>query len=240
MNDLKVFSNSEFGELGVLIIDGKEWFPAHQCAALLGYSNPRDAVRRHCKSEGVVKHDTPTESGVQLINYINEGNLYRLIVHSKLPKAVEFEKWIFDTVLPSIRHNGGYIANTEELIAKTAAAVVSEVMKQLVPFISQITQPQTQFQPQPQPQQYIMSSTMSVSAPFKKELMAARYCYGNNPATIDLLDNELKAQVHAMMASGLYSSEKICAFLAEHGVKLSQVAVCKYKRNHFKIIKGKD
>lgn len=240
MNDLKVFSNSEFGELGVLIIDGKEWFPAHQCAALLGYSNPRDAVRRHCKSEGVVKHDTPTESGVQPINYINEGNLYRLIVHSKLPKAVEFEKWIFDTVLPSIRHNGDYVPNAEELIAKTAAAVVSEVMKQLVPFISQITQPQTQFQPQPQPQQYIMSSTMSVSTPFKKELMAARYCYGNNPSTIDLLDDDLKAQVHAMMASGLYSSEKISNFLAEHGIKLSQVAVCKYKRNHFKIIKGKD
>lgn len=245
MNDLKVFSNSEFGELGVLIIDGKEWFPATQCAQVLGYKNPHAAILKHCKADGVVKregvsyttnqHGVTTQQSVE-INYINEGNLYRLIVHSKLPKAVEFEKWIFDTVLPSIRHNGGYITNAEELITKTAAAVVSEVMKQLIPFLSQIAQPQPQ--PQPQPQQYIMSpSNMAFSAPFKKEVMAARYCYGNNPATIDLLDNELKAQVHAMMASGLYSSEKICAFLAEHGIKLSQVAVCKYKRTHFKIIK---
>lgn len=228
MNDLKVFSNSEFGELGVLIVNGKEWFPAHQCAALLGYSNPRDAVRRHCKSEGVVKHDTPTESGVQPINYINEGNLYRLIVHSKLPKAVEFEKWIFDTVLPSIRHNGGYIANAEELIAKTATAVVSEVMKQIIPFLSQIPQPQTQ--PKTQPQQYVL---------LKNEISEARFLHKTIP-TIDLLDKALKDQVLAMMASGLYSSMAISEFLAINGVKLSQPAVSRYKRNHFKIIKGKD
>ncbi len=49
MNELKVFQNSEFGELGVLIIDGKEFFPASQCAKILGYTNPRDAIKRHCK-----------------------------------------------------------------------------------------------------------------------------------------------------------------------------------------------
>lgn len=54
MNELKVFQNSEFGELGVLIIDGKEFLPASQCAKILGYTNPRDAIKRHCKSEGVV------------------------------------------------------------------------------------------------------------------------------------------------------------------------------------------
>lgn len=241
MNDLKVFNNSEFGELGVLIIDGKEWFPATQCAKILGYAKPADAIRKHCK--GVFKMETPTNGGIQEVNYIPEGDLYRLIVSSKLPAAEKFERWVFDTVLPSIRHNGGYAPNIEELVTKTAAAVVSEVMKQLVPFLSQIVQPQPQPAPPnrtvsastaPQPQQYI---NMAFSPPLKKEVMAARYCYGNNPATIDLLDDELKAQVHTMMASGLYSSEKICAFLAEHGIKLSQVAVCKYKRTHFKIIK---
>lgn len=28
MSDLQVFQNSEFGELGVLVLDGKEYFPA--------------------------------------------------------------------------------------------------------------------------------------------------------------------------------------------------------------------
>ena len=45
MNELKVFQNSEFGELSVLTIDGKEYFPASQCAKILGYSNPYDAIK---------------------------------------------------------------------------------------------------------------------------------------------------------------------------------------------------
>lgn len=243
MNDLKVFSNSEFGELGVLIIDGKEWFPATQCAKLLGYADPHKAIKQHCKSEGWVKrpgvsyttnqHGVTTQQTVE-IKYINEGNLYRLIVSSKLPKAVEFEKWIFDTVLPSIRHNGGYVANAEELIAKTATAVVSEVMKQLIPFLTQIPQPQPQMQPfvmQPQP-------VIGIPFPYKYEYKPiARYCSHHVPSVIEQLDDDLKEQVHTMMASGAYSSEKISDLLAQHGVKISQASVCKYKRNNFRIIR---
>lgn len=243
MNDLKVFSNSEFGELGVLIVDGKEWFPATQCAKLLGYADPYKAIKQHCKSDGWAfypgvsyttnQHGVTTQQTAE-IKYINEGNLYRLIVHSKLPKAVEFEKWVFDTVLPSIRHSGGYAPNIEELVTKTAAAVVSEVMKQIIPFLSQIAQPQSQ--PQPQPQQYVMSPPETL---LKTEISEARYLH-KTPPTIDLLNDELKSQVLAMMASGLYSSVKISEFLAIHGVKLSQPAVSRYKRNHFKIVKRKD
>ena len=223
MNGLKVFSNSEFGELGVLVIDGKEWFPATQCAKILGYTNPQKAVRDHCK--GVNKMFTPTAGGSQEANYISEGDLYRLIVSSKLPAAEKFERWVFDEVLPSIRHNGGYVPNVEELIAKTATAVVSEVMKQIIPFLSQIPQPQSQ--PKTQPQQYAF---------VKNEISEARFLHKTIP-TIDLLDKELKAQVLGMMASGMYSSMEISEFLAINGVKLSQPAVSRYKRNHFKIIK---
>lgn len=49
MNELKVFENSEFGELKVMVVDGKEYFPATECAKMLGYSNPHDAIKRHCK-----------------------------------------------------------------------------------------------------------------------------------------------------------------------------------------------
>lgn len=75
----------------------------------------------------------PTNGGAQAVNYIPEGDLYRLIVSSKPPKAEEFERWVFNEVLPQIRYNGGYIGNVEELIAKTATTVVSEVIKQIVP-----------------------------------------------------------------------------------------------------------
>lgn len=94
MNELQVFQNSEFGELGVLEIEGKPWFPATACAKMLGYANPRKAVLDHCKGEGVTKRDgvsqTTNQHGVTTrqaveMKFINEGNLYRLIVHSKLP-----------------------------------------------------------------------------------------------------------------------------------------------------------
>ena len=128
MNELKVFQNSEFGELGVLTIDGKEYFPATQCAKILGYAKPADAVKKHCK--GVSKIQTPTNGGIQQLNYISEGDLYRLIVRSKLPSAEKFERWVFDEVLPELRRTGSYGSNInlEEVIAKTATAVVSEHM----------------------------------------------------------------------------------------------------------------
>ena len=45
---------------------------------------------------------------------ITEGDVYRLISHSKLPAAEKFESWIFDDVLPQIRKTGGYIPIDEE------------------------------------------------------------------------------------------------------------------------------
>lgn len=83
MNDLTIFNSSEFGEIRTVTIDGKPYFVAVDVAAALGYATPRDAISRHCK--GVVKRDTPTSSGIQQMSYINEGDLYRLIMKSKLP-----------------------------------------------------------------------------------------------------------------------------------------------------------
>lgn len=106
MNELQIFNSGEFGEIRTIEIDGKPYFVGADVAKALGYNNPRDAVSRHCK--GVVKHDTPTSSGVQLMSYINEGDLYRLIMKSKLPSAEKFEAWVMDEVLPTIRKTGSY------------------------------------------------------------------------------------------------------------------------------------
>ena len=113
MNDLQIFNSEEFGEIRTTEIDGKPYFVASDVATALGYATPRDAISRHCK--GVVKRDTPTSSGIQSMSYIGEGDLYRLIMKSKLPSAEKFESWVMDEVLPSIRKNGGYIAGQETL-----------------------------------------------------------------------------------------------------------------------------
>ena len=50
------------------------------------------------------------------MKFISEGDVYRLVAHSRLPSAAKFESWIFDEVLPTIRRTGGYIANEDMFI----------------------------------------------------------------------------------------------------------------------------
>src|SRR5690625_3092171 len=110
MNQLKTFNHNQFGKLEVLILDGKEYFPATDMARKLGYSNPHKAVIDHCKY--LTKREVPHPQSVYKTiekNFIPESDLYRLIISSKLPKAEEFEKWVFEEVLPSIRKHGAYM-----------------------------------------------------------------------------------------------------------------------------------
>lgn len=121
MNELQIFNSEEFGDIRTAEIDGKPYFVGTDVAKALGYSNPRKAILDHCK--GVTKRDTPTSSGVQSMSYINEGDLYRLIMKSKLPSAEKFEAWVMDEVLPTIRKTGSYqkpmtIAEQIQLLAQ--------------------------------------------------------------------------------------------------------------------------
>lgn len=126
MQELKIFNSKEFGKVRTVEIDGKIYFVGKDVASALGYSNTRDAILRHCK--GVVKHDSFKEGG-QLIALIPEGDMYRLITHSKLESAERFESWVFDEVLPCIRKNGSYDMNDNKI--ESAAYMVKFVADDL-------------------------------------------------------------------------------------------------------------
>lgn len=122
MENLRVFNSSEFGQLEIMVIDGKEYFPATEVAKTLGYKNPKKAIKDHCKSPGVTIRSVGVVTGtkadgteaVQQVDkkFINEGNLYRLIVKSNLETAERFERWVFDEVLPDIRKHGLYASES--------------------------------------------------------------------------------------------------------------------------------
>ena len=118
--NLITFNNPDFGEVRTLEEDGKVLFCASDVAKALGYARPADAVTQHCK--GSVKHRVLTDGGVQESKFIPEGDVYRLIVRSKLPTAERFERWVFDEVLPAIRKHGGYIAGQENMTAEELMA----------------------------------------------------------------------------------------------------------------------
>lgn len=121
MNQMEIFNNQEFGSIRVIEENGKYLFSGTDVAAALGYSNPRDAIIRHCRY--VVKRDAPHPQSPDRkisMTFIPEGDVYRLITHSKLPSAERFERWVFDEVLPAIRKHGAYI--TKEKLWEVATS----------------------------------------------------------------------------------------------------------------------
>ena len=112
MSELQIFSNHRFGDIRTIEEEGKVLFCGSDVARALGYNEPHKAVARHCK--GGMKRPTPTNGGIQQMLFIPEGDIYRLAAKSELPEADEFERWIFDEVLPSIRKHGAYM--TEETL----------------------------------------------------------------------------------------------------------------------------
>ena len=100
MNQMEIFKNPEFGSIRTFEQDGKVLFCGKDIAKALGYQRTADAITAHCK--GVCVLPTPSNGGIQRMKFIPEGDVYRLIVHSKLPSAERFERWVFDEVLPTI------------------------------------------------------------------------------------------------------------------------------------------
>ena len=127
-NEIKIFNNKEFGSVRIVDIDGKTYFVANDVAKALGYSVPKDAVTRHCK--GALKQRYLTEGGEQELKIIPEGDIYRLIIKSKLSSADKFERWIFDEIIPTIRKTGGYVAN-DDLFIETYLPYADEETKAL-------------------------------------------------------------------------------------------------------------
>lgn len=84
------------------------WFAVTDICNVLGYANSRDALAKHCREAGVAKRDISSGGQMRELTFINEGNLYRLIVKSRKPEAEKFEAWLMDEVLPSIRKTGEY------------------------------------------------------------------------------------------------------------------------------------
>lgn len=116
-NELEAFKNEEFGTVRTLSEGDDILFCASDVAKALGYTNPRKAVGDHCPH--VTKRDVGVQTGIKAdgtvstqtvgVSFIPEGDVYRLIVRSKLPSAEKFEKWVFDDVLPTIRKHGAYM-----------------------------------------------------------------------------------------------------------------------------------
>lgn len=92
----------------IMDIGGNPFWVAPDVTRELGYSNGPDAIKRHCRSKGIVKRDILTNGGMQEVTLIDEANLYRLMGKSNASNAEPFQDWVCEEVLPSIRKTGAY------------------------------------------------------------------------------------------------------------------------------------
>lgn len=137
MSEIKIFENPEFGKIRTMELpDGQVGFVGKDVAEVLGYSNTRDALRKHVDLED----KTTVAFCVTGSNYktqavlINESGLYSLILSSKLPQAKAFKRWVTNEVLPQIRKTGGYIPvqenDSDEAVLKRAVEILMNTVKQ--------------------------------------------------------------------------------------------------------------
>lgn len=201
MNEMQIFSNTEFGELKVMEIDGKVYFPATACAKILGYANPQKAIRDHCK--GVNGTVIPTKGGKQIMRIIPEGDLYRLIIRSKLPAADRFERWVFDEVLPTIRKTGSY---------GSLAAALEQMTSAMTNVLDRLER---------------LEERERYRSPREEMLIRKR----RPTSVISRLDVETRQEVESMICCGQYTYSEIAKHLADCGVKLSATSIWRYAQN---------
>lgn len=141
MNELQIFNSPEFGDIRTIEIDGKPYFVGTDVAKALGYAKPNNAVSTHCRY--TLKRGIATKQGnMSEMVLIPEGDIYRLIIRSKLSSAERFERWVFDEVLPSIRKNGGYIMGQENLSDSELMAKAILVAQKTIEHKNQIIEQQ--------------------------------------------------------------------------------------------------
>ena len=130
MNNLKIFSNEEFGEIRTVTIDGEPWFVGKDLANTLGYQNGSRDINRHVDEEDRRKVMIFDGNQDKETIVINESGLYGLILSSKMPNAKKFKHWVTSEVLPSIRKHGMYavddLLNNPDMAIKAFTALKEE------------------------------------------------------------------------------------------------------------------
>lgn len=125
MEEIKIFEKEEFGEIRVAGTSEEPLFCLADICRIMDIRNVSDCKSR-LDQKGIVLTDTPTNGGIQPLIYINEKNLYKVIMRSDKPQAEPFQDWVCGEVLPSIRKTGSY--STETKLPKTYLEALKELV----------------------------------------------------------------------------------------------------------------
>lgn len=115
INQISVFQFQASCDVRVQLINKAPFFCLKDVCLSLGIKNTSQLASQ-LDVKGISKTYTPTKGGKQELIFVNEPNLYRVIFRSNKKEAIDFQNWVFDEVLPTIRKTGSYslTINTEQ------------------------------------------------------------------------------------------------------------------------------
>lgn len=115
MNAIQSFNFNQ-SQVRVEIHNSEPFFCLADVTRILGI-NRRSAEAFRFNPKGCKEIATLTNGGKQLLTFISEPNLYRVIFRSNKTEAVKFQDWIFEEVIPQIRKTGGYQIQPKTTVA---------------------------------------------------------------------------------------------------------------------------
>ena len=128
MNELIQTFNFGVSQVRTAIKDnGDVYFCLTDVATILEISNANPS-RFSLDEAGVHKMYISYPSGSKQVTFINEPNLYRVIFRSNKAEARQFQDWVFNEVLPTIRKTGSYNTKPTELTAKEKVECLNILM----------------------------------------------------------------------------------------------------------------
>lgn len=137
-NEIQIFNNPSFGQVRVAMSDNNEpmFCLADVCKAL-ELTNPA-MVKSRLKGDGLSTAEVIDALGrTQNATFVSEANLYKCIFQSRASKAEQFQDWVCEDVLPSIRKTGGYIATKADDTPDTIMARAILIAKDTIDHLSQ-------------------------------------------------------------------------------------------------------
>lgn len=145
------------------------------------------------------------------MSFIPEGDVYRLITHSKLPSAERFERWVFDEVLPSIRRTGGYGQQLNmELVAQIITMTVQATVKELLPLIMQ--------EKRPEPERREVQVAVNNRRPPVRGVSQFKIVSGGFAEVVIELSRQHK------------TNREIRDYLFEQGLEISEMSISRFRR----------
>ena len=118
MNELKVFNGKE---VEVVVVNEQVLFNAKNVAEILGIVDVNSTIRNFSEKQVVkVKNSDMQEMQFRKLNnagenFLTESGVYKLVMRSNKPDAEEFQDWVTDELLPTIRKTGGYVVENRAI-----------------------------------------------------------------------------------------------------------------------------